>query len=562
MMYSSQAQEQIRRRFERLYGDRAIQCLSRFDMLVGRYGIEPAAQPSPEKWDQTDALLITYADMVRAGGEKPLVTLKRFLDSHLRGAISTVHLLPFFPYSSDDGFSVIHYRQVDPAVGDWKAVGAVGEHFKLMMDLVLNHVSRKSGWFIDFTTGTAPGRDFFIVPPTVTDLSAVVRPRTTPLLTPVQTRKGLQHVWTTFSADQIDLNFANPDVLFEILDILLFYIHAGARVIRLDAIAYLWKKIGTSCIHLPETHEVVKLFRNFLSIVAPDVILLTETNVPHNENIGYFGDGDEAHLVYQFALPPLILHALVNGHARHLARWAAGLRPPPSGCTFLNFTASHDGIGVRPLEGLVPAGEVKALAGHVEKCGGLVSCKTDPGGTESPYELNVSWIDAMRDRDGQSDPLHNRRILCSQAIAMALKGIPALYFNTLAAAPNDIDGVKRTGLKRSINRHKWEEIELLLSTKRETFSALVDMLKIRAAHSAFHPDADQRVLNADDRLLVVERHNAKTGKTVIAACNVSDQVIPFKPGRTDLQPFLGHPTERDPGNMELPPYEVVWLGSL
>ena len=168
----------------------------------------------------------------------------------------------------------------------------------------------------------------------------------------------------------------------------------------------------------------------------------------------------------------------------------------------------------------------------------------------------------MRDRDGQSDPLHNRRILCSQAIAMALKGIPALYFNTLAAAPNDIDGVKRTGLKRSINRHKWEEIELHLSTKRETFSALVDMLKIRAAHSAFHPDADQRVLNADDRLLVVERHNAKTGETVIAACNVSDQVVPFKPGRTDLQPFLGHPTERDPGNMELPPYEVVWLGSL
>lgn len=562
MMYSAQAQEQIKRRFERLYGDRAEQCLSRFNMLIGRYGIAPTAPPSPGRWDQADAFLITYADIVQTDREKPLTTLKRFVDHHLRGAFSTVHLLPFFPYSSDDGFSVIHYRQVDPAAGDWKAVAAVGEHFKLMMDLVLNHVSRKSGWFIDFTTGTAPGRDFFVTPPTATNLSAVVRPRTTPLLTTVQTRQGAQHVWTTFSADQIDLNYANPDVLFEILDILLFYIQAGARVIRLDAIAYLWKKIGTPCIHLPETHEVVKLFRDFLAIVAPDIILLTETNVPHDENVSYFGNGDEAQMVYQFALPPLILHALTTGHAKHLARWASELRPPPSGCTFLNFTASHDGIGVRPLEGLVPPDEVRGLAAHVEKCGGLVSCKTDPGGTESPYELNISWIDAMRDRNGQSDPLHNRRFLCSQAIPMILQGIPAFYFNALSAAPNDISGVKSTGQKRSINRHKWLEEELLLAIKRETFPTLIEMLKIRAAHSAFHPEADQRVMKTDERVLAVERHNAKTGETVIAVCNVSDQVVSFEIERPGLRAILGRPREQASNVMELSPYEVVWLSSL
>ena len=563
MMYSTQTHEQVYHRFQRLYGEQAARCQSRFDMLVGRYGVEPSAPPTPGKWDQTDALLITYADIVRTGGEKPLVTLKRFLDQQLRGAFSTVHLLPFFPYSSDDGFSVIHYRQVDPAIGDWKSVTAIGKHFKLMMDLVLNHVSRKSGWFIDFTTGTAPGRDFFIPLPASTDLSSVVRPRTSPLLTPVQTRQGLQHVWTTFSADQIDLNYANPDVLFEILDILLYYIWAGARVIRLDAIAYLWKKAGTSCIHLPETHEVVKLFRDFLSIVAPDAILLTETNVPHNENIAYFSLGDEAHMVYQFALPPLVLHALTNGQAAALTRWASEIQPPPAGCTFLNFTASHDGIGVRPLEGLVPAGDVKALADHVEKCGGMISSKTDPGGTESPYELNVSWFDAMRDRNGQSDPLHERRFLCSQAIPMMLKGIPALYFNTLAAAPNDLEGVRITDRKRSINRHKWEESELLAATKRATFSALIDMLKIRAAHSAFHPDARQRVLKSDERLLAVERHNAMTGETVLAVCNVSDQTVPMECEKwRNRKTILGNPSGRSSDIMELPPYEVVWLASL
>jgi len=121
------------------------------------------------------------------------------------------------------------------------------------------------------------------------------------------------------------------------------------RIARLDAVAFLWKELGTNCLHLPETHELVKLFRDVCEIVAPRAIILTETNVPHAENVSYFGQGDEAHMVYQFSLPPLLLHAFITGNGQYLTHWASGLEPPPAGCTFFNFTASHDGVGVRPF---------------------------------------------------------------------------------------------------------------------------------------------------------------------------------------------------------------------
>lgn len=555
----------LRQRLGRLYGADADRCLERLRMMVGRYGvgIEPAAGRAG--WGPEDAVLIAYGDMIRPAGGAPLAALKRFADERLAGAVNTVHLLPFFPYSSDDGFSVVHFRTVNPDLGGWADVQALGEKFRLAFDLVLNHVSRKSGWFKDYLLGIAPGRHYFIQLDPATDLSTVVRPRSTPLLSPVITRDGARHVWTTFSDDQVDLDFANPDVLFEMLDILLFYVSMGARIVRLDAIAYLWKKPGTPCIHLPETHEVVKLFRDVLSLVAPEVLLLSETNVPQAENLSYFGEGDEAQIVYQFPLPPLVLHALASGTAEHLSRWARAVPAPPPGCTFLNFTASHDGIGLRPLEGLVPAADIARLAEHARARGGEVSMKRDSDGRESPYELNISYFDAMG-----GDDLQIPRFLCSQTIPLALKGIPAIYFNSLVAAPNDAEGVRRTGRARSINRKKWTEDELSgrlqdpSSVSAQVFGELTRRLRVRAGCAAFHPDAKQEVLNTDPRVFAVRRTASGGGDVVTALANVSPETVEvgleslsLAPGLKDL---LGDAWIERGQAFRLAPYQCAWFG--
>ncbi len=405
---------------------------------------------------QRDAILITYGDQVREPGVAPLRTLTDFCRKHLRGVVSGVHILPFYPYSSDDGFSVMDYRTVDPALGTWDDVARLGHDFRLMFDAVINHASRQGAWFQGFLRDEPRYRDYFIVVEGDPDLSAVVRPRALPLLTEVQTAAGPKRVWTTFSDDQIDLNYTNPDVLLEVLDILLFYVAQGAEFIRLDAIAFLWKEIGTSCLHLPQTHRVVQLIRAVLDEVAPHVRLITETNVPHRDNISYFGDGhNEAQLVYNFALPPLTLHALRTGDARVLSEWAAGLILPSEQTTFFNFLASHDGIGLNPARGILPEAEIAALVAGVEAHGGLVSYKTNPDGSRSPYELNINYFDALNDPQAD-EPLATQmdRFMASQAILLAMIGVPGIYFHSLFGSRGWPEGVAQTGRNRTINRQK------------------------------------------------------------------------------------------------------------
>ncbi len=416
-----------------------------------------------------------------------------------------------------------------------------------------------------------PIRYFIDVEPD-TDLSDVVRPRTSPLLRSVQTPYGERFVWATFSHDQVDVDFRNPDVLFEYLDILLFYVHHGARIIRLDAIAYLWKRIGGPCIHEPETHELVKLLRDILEMLAPGVILLTETNVPHAENLSYFGAGNEAHMIYQFSLPPLLLHALHSGDASYLTSWAAGLEPPPPGCTFFNFTACHDGIGVRPLEGLLPAAEFKGLVAAMEQRGGLVSRRSNPDGTATPYELNITYFDAVG-VPGDMDA-YVRRFLCSQTIAMSLRGMPGIYFNSLLGAGNDLAGVEDTGRARSINRRKWTlaELDALLQEGYSDQAAAVlpeflRRLRLRRTRDAFHPDADQIVLDLPKGLFGVRR-DAGAGSVWMVA-NVSPRVVGCAMSRLHRRwkerrwrELIGGweaDGETLPSRLELDPYQVAWL---
>jgi glycosidase len=542
LILPSDVMERICARLTKLYGtDRQRNLMARIELLIGRYGLvgECRDTDSGEQWNQQDAVLITYGDMVTEGEEAPLVTLRKFLEGRVGSAVSTVHVLPFFPWSSDDGFAVIDYREVSPELGGWQEIEALAKSWRLMVDLVLNHASSASRWFRSYCIGMAPERDFFIEVDEGTDLSAVVRPRTSPLLKEVQTPYGRRLVWTTFSQDQVDLDFSNPDVLFEFLDLLLFYIYNGARVIRLDAIAYLWKEVGTPCIHLWQTHEIVKLMRDVVSLVAGEVLLLTETNVPHEENVAYFGNGDEAHMVYQFSLPPLLLHALHFGDAKYLVEWIKALGAPPQGCTYLNFSASHDGIGLRPLEGLVPKVEVDALIDGIEAQGGMVSRRSNADGTTTAYELNASWFSAV---GGAGDtPQAIARFLCSQTLVLGLQGIPAIYFNSLFGAANDLRGVERTGRARSINRRKWDrsEIDAFLDAEdppREKiiFEEYLRRLELRSSQAAFHPGCSQRVLDLPRGLFGVVRGEEDEVRPIIMVGNVTGRSVAVSKKRLGL----------------------------
>ncbi len=564
--------EKVRQRLYRLYEERADRLLDRLLAMIGQYGTESSPKTAP-RWSQEDLILITYADMVLREGEPPLRTLRRFLTDRLRDVINTVHILPFCPWSSDDGFAVIDYREVAPEYGTWKHVDELGEDFHLMFDMVLNHCSAENPWFRDFLTGIAPARHYFHEVDPERDLSQVVRPRPWPLLTKTRTRGGETYVWTTFSADQVDLNWQNPDVLFEFLDILFLYISHSARIIRLDAIAFLWKEIGTNCLHLPKTHEVVKLIRDILEWVAPEALILTETNVPHEENISYFGDGDEAHMVYQFTLPPLLLHALLKGDASYLKSWASALPELPKGCCFFNFTSSHDGIGLRPLEGILPPQEFASVIEEVSERGGLISTRSNAEGGQSPYELNASYFASLSE---SADPaLGIDRFLCSQAVALSLQGVPAIYFHSLTATPNYHEGVKRTGQNRTINRRKWQESELNVllddhtSTSAQVFQRYAQMIRCRRSCEAFHPNGGQKVLDTPDHLFGFLRTSPKRDQEVLCLFNVTSvrvranltRVYPPWQERSTYEELLrGKKGELGPrSSITLNPYQACWL---
>ncbi|MBV66189.1 MAG: alpha-amylase [Halomonas sp.] len=570
-----------------LYGPRAGEVQRRIGQHLANFRTASTASPPANTaghdaptWSEKDQWVICYGDSILDEGTPPLAVLDTFLQRYLGDAISGVHVLPFFPWSSDDGFSVIHYREVNSELGEWAHIQTLASHYDLMADLVLNHVSRESLWFVDYLTGSLPGRDYFIEVDPDTDVSQVTRPRSSPLLVPISTRRGTRHVWATFSEDQIDLNFENPDVLLEFVGILLFYLQQGVRIIRLDAVAFLWKRLGTSCIHLPETHTVVRLLRAIVDEIAPGTLLITETNVPHAENISYFGlerlakgAPDEAHMVYQFALPPLLLHTLTRGEATTLQTWLNSLPVLPEQCTYLNFTASHDGIGVRPLEGLLPDHERDALLELMHRFGGFVSMRSNPDGSDTPYEINITWFEAMCGTRRGPDPWQIARFLCSQAIMLSLQGIPALYIHTLTGTLNDVEGVERSGRLRSINRRRWQldELALLLESPstptHDVFHALHRLLVQRRQEPCFHPNAPQRVIETPPELLAIERGPLRNGRRLLALYNVTDVKFDLAHAGDALNQALTqyHWQPLDPLTAHheetLPPYAVRWLAA-
>lgn len=528
--------DKVKHHLESIYADVALDVSyeTLATQLLNTIGIQQQTDIASPKshhnyWDEDDIVMITYGDSVIDENERPLVTLNKFLHRYCKNTVNNVHILPFFPYSSDDGFSVIDYSTVNEALGTWDDIEAIAKDYGLMTDLVINHCSARSAWFDNFIKGQGPGSDFFFTADPADDLSMVTRPRVSPLLRETETAEGTKHVWCTFSHDQVDFDFRNPKVLLAFIDIIKLYIDKGAKIFRLDAVAFLWKIVGTSCINLFQTHEVIRLIRTLIEHVDPSIIIITETNIPNRENLTYFGNANEAHAIYNFSLPPLLVNTLVSGDCTYLKNWMMSMPPAQNGTAYFNFIASHDGIGLRPAEGLLSDEEISDLVHAMQHFGGKVSWRASEHGQQKPYEINITLFDALQGTIKGPDKYQVDRFICAHAIMLGMEGIPGIYIHSLLGTSNDYEKVANTGQNRSINRKRWHfnELEALLdspfSQHHKVLTRISQLIRIRKAQPAFHPNATQFTLQLGNQIFGYWRQSLDRKQSIFCISNISDE---------------------------------------
>ncbi len=523
-------------------------------------------------WDQGDVIVITYGDSVLCPDEKPLQTLKRFLDELGDGLLTGLHILPFYPWSSDDGFAVLDYSSVNEALGDWSDIERLAWDYHLMADLVINHCSARSLWFENFIKGESPGEGYFITVSPDTDLGDVVRPRTSPLLKEVATHRGIEYVWCTFSHDQVDLDFRNPEVLKQFVSIVRQYLDHGVRIFRLDAVAFLWKIPGTSCLNLEETHEVVRLLRTLVEYARSDTMLITETNIPNTENLSYFGNANEAHCIYNFSLPPLLVNTLITGDCSYLKQWMMSMPPAQNGTAYFNFIASHDGIGLRPAEGLLSDEELDTLIATMQHFGGHVSYRRLGNGADKAYEINIALFDALQGTVDGPDSRGVDRFICAHAMMLGMEGIPGIYIHSLLGTRNDYRRVENTGHPRAINRHQWDWDALHAELEREDSShgvvlwRMKELIALRRRQPAFHPNATQFTLHLGNQLFGYWRQSIDRRQSIFCVSNVSLEPQPLALAGINLidteqwWDLIGDQQLEGRGQiLELEPYQTVWI---
>ena len=532
-------QEKINLHLEKIYSESdLVDAKQLFEHLLARTKLsKKVTKPS-----EATTYLITYGDSFREGTRAPLAVLCDVITEKLPD-FTDIHLLPMFPYTSDDGFSVVDYLQINPDFGDWSDVENLAQERRLMFDFVCNHLSKSSSWFQKFLTEDEEFKNAFISFDENFDSSKTTRPRTSPLFTEIDAKK----VWTTFSADQVDTNAHDPKMLARLTEVLLEYVARGASSIRLDAIGFLWKQSGTTSMHLPQTHEVIKLWRTLLDALAPNVQIITETNVPHADNISYFGNGtDEANMVYQFPLPPLVLHSFISGNSSALTNWAKTIKPLSDSATYFNFLASHDGIGLRPVEGILSNKERDEIAEEVLKNGGKVSYKNNPDGSQSPYELNINYLSALGSPE---------KLLAAHAILLSFLGVPAIYYHSIFGSRNDLKAVQETGIARRINREKLNKSKLYAELesnpeRKQIYEKLSQLLKVRKNERAFNPYGNQEILDFGERVFALKREYGK--KNLVSIINISDEIVTLSLSGLDIitqTVFSG----------TLNPYQYVWI---
>ncbi len=524
-------------------------------------------------WNQNHSVLITYADSVQKEGEPTLVTLNILLDKYFQDLSKVVHILPFLRSTSDGGFAVASHKLLDEKFGSWNDLKRLSEKYILMADLVLNHISSSHPWVQQFKKGQEPGLSNIFAPSKDLDWSNVIRPRSSSLFSQINTSEGPKQVWTTFGPDQVDLNWQNPRMLLEFLNLVILYINNGIKWFRLDAVGFIWKQSGTTCLHLSKAHLIVKVLRIKLSSLLSDGVLITETNVPQKENLSYLETGDEAHMAYNFPLPPLLLEAVITSRADILNTWIYNWPMLSENTTLFNFTASHDGVGLRPLEGLMNEDRIKELLINCEKRGGLISHRRLFNGEDKPYELNISWWSAMEDPSRDSKRFQQERFILSQLLVMALKGVPAFYLPALLGSENDIKRFSMTGERRDLNREKFVFEKLLIqledknSIASKNLKILSKAMKIRSKIKSFHPSAQMKCLTKGRRDIVAIQRGVENS-SIFAIHNITDNKLDFSIDDSFNFPFQNVFTyydylsgkEYDNLNFVLDPFQVLWIG--
>jgi sucrose phosphorylase len=573
----SQIKQKLVHHLEAIYGSVTIE--QTFDdiaqQLINIMRLEDVyheAVPQKNCWDETDVALITYGDSILEDGKSSLSSLHDFLNSYIKDTINSVHILPFFPFCSDDGFAVMDFYKVNQKLGDWQDIRGIANDYRVMADLVINHGSSTGTWFKNFLKGEGEGHDYFYTTNKDAPVSQVVRPRTTPLLRPTETSKGTEYVWCTFSHEQVDFDFTNINVLKEFVNILRFYLDNGIRIFRLDAVAFLWKKLGTNCLNLPETHEVVRLMRTLLEHAETDTVIITETNIPNRENLSYFGNGNEAHGIYNFSLPPLLVNTLITGNCHYLKSWLMSMPPAQNGTMYFNFIASHDGIGLRPAEGLLTEAEVSSLITTMKKFGGKISWRTGDNGVRKPYEVNIALFDALQGTIDGKDQWGIQRFMCAHAIMLALEGIPAIYIHSLLATGNDYEKLEKTEQNRSINRHQWnyDALKAKLNDKDSQHAIVYDQLKglieKRKQQKAFHPNATQFTLHLTDKLFGFWRQSIDRRQSIFCVYNISNETQPLLLSDLNLivtdnwrDLISGIKFNETNAFISLDPYQTLWI---
>ncbi len=543
-----------------------------YNLIVSKKTLHASSLLS-DQWSEKTTVLITYANSItNTNNMSPLSSLQKFVSSKCQQFIDTVHILPFFPSSSDDGFAVKDYYNIDNEFGDWKDIINISKSFRVMADVVINHGSSEGVWFKNFIKGEGRGHDYFLSFDNTFDITEVVRPRTSPLLNTFDTHDGTRYLWCTFSKDQVDYNFNNPKVINEFVEIILYYLKMGITIFRFDAVAFLWKRIGTSCMNLEKTHEIIRLFRTIIDYLSPYTVLVTETNTPAAENVSYFGNGNEAHWIYNFSLPPILIYSVLIGNASYLEKLTMSMPPSQIGTSYLNFIASHDGIGLRPVETFLTKIEVERFTQLMENNGGKITYRSTNTDVDEPYEINISLFDAMKETFSKEKKLFIERYICIHTIMMSLEGVPAFYIHSLFGTENDYALYQKTGHNRSLNRGKIKynkmNTEDTNTKESKIYNKLKELLLIRRNQAAFHPNALQFTLHLGNELYGIWRQSIDKTQSIFCITNITEEIVILSLLDINLDDadkwhdlITQEAVEDNISNIELKPYQTVWLSN-
>ena len=347
-------------------------------------------------------------------------------------------------------------------------------------------------------------------------------------------------------------------------------INNGVTIFRLDAIAYLWKENGTKCINLKQTHEIIKLLRNVIDLLNIQTKIITETNLPEKENLSYLGKNDEANWIYNFSLPPLLVHAFLFENSSYLNKWSKNLPKTKNGNCYLNFIASHDGIGIRPTEGLLNKKTLNNFLKRLRKNGSKFSYRKIHNKIKKVYEANITVFDALKKSDyDQKGIFYLERYISAHAIIISFEGIPAIYFNSMFGTSNDEAKYIITGNNRDLNRYKWnyENISKKLDNKNSKqsifYKKISNLLRVRRKQKAFHPNASRHNLNLGSNFFSFKRVSIDKDQTIICITNLSSKIqkTPLNKIYHGWNNLIGPKIETKNKLLILKPFETIWLSN-